>query len=126
MSEITVFFEFEENKDEWIVFAEKFEKWLNEKGVKSNSLEHLIKKFGSLKNWVDFCFNNSDADFWVAVYAIYLTTRSRKTLSKLNEWIKENHYESKYYLRNKNGNRMGMDLDELFEWYDERKKRNRV
>lgn len=126
MIEITVFFEFEENKDEWIVFAEKFEKWLNEKGVKSNSLERLIEKFGSLKNWVDFCFNNSDADFWVAVYAICLTTRSRKTLSKLNEWIKENHYESKYYLRNKNGSRMGMDLDELFEWSDERKKRNQI
>lgn len=116
MIETTVFFDFDENKDEWIAFAEKFEKLLDEKEFKNNSLESLIKKFGSLKNVIEF--SSSTDSLWLYLNAIFISTRSRKTLCKLNEWIKENHYESNYCLWDNWGNRMHMDLDELLKDYE--------
>ena len=57
--------------------------------------------------------------YYSCLYSIL--TRSEKTLKKLNEWIKENHYESNYRLGDNWGNKLRMSLDELFELYDNRK-----
>ena len=45
-----------------------------------------------------------------------LTTKSEKTLKKLFEFIKENHYENNYIIADDWGNWLYMDLKKLLEW----------
>lgn len=59
---------------------------------------------------------NDNLHHYSSLYSI--STRSKKTLKKLNEWVKDNHYESNYILFDIYGDGLGTSLDELFELYD--------
>ena len=105
-----VYFDFE-TKSEWIDFANKlsckneFRKYLYYEGKinKDNlSVADLVERYSDNLLLISICF--------------CVITRSEKTLRKLNDWIKDNHYESNYEVCDNWGNNMKMNLDKLFEY----------
>ena len=111
-----------ETEEKWIEFRDKIRnrKEFTRYFLSPQEMLHLndsnLPHHDGLKNPSDHLI------FYSCLYSIF--TRAEKTLKQLNEWIKENHYESNYRLRDNWGNKFRMSLDELIELYDNRKKNN--
>ena len=105
-----VYFDFE-TKSEWIDFANKLS--CKNEFTKYLSTERRFNKQNL--SFADLVEYYSD-DLCLVSICFCITTRSEKTLRKLNDWIKDNHYESNYELRDLWGNRMKMNLEKLFEY----------
>ena len=114
MKTTNVFFDFQ-TKDEWIIFCQKI---LSGKEFEKNfpAVFNISKKCGT--EYIIELFYKEEV-LAALTYLFYFSTRSKKTLTKLIDWIKENHYENNYVLRDMRGNKIYMD--ELFKWYNERK-----
>ena len=105
-----IYFDFE-TKSEWIDFANKL-------SSKNEFIKYLYteRKFNKRNlTFADLVEFYSDDLIFVSL-CFCIKTRSEKTLRQLNDWIKDNHYESNYEVRDNWGNRMKMNLDKLFEY----------
>lgn len=113
-----VLFDFH-TKDEWINFSKKL---LSDKDFKKYVMlfELVKKKYGTVEDYIEYCCSKDN--FVSVAVAHCMTTRSIKTLNKLNDWLKDNHYESNYELRDNWGNELGMGLDELLNTQNDLRK----
>lgn len=115
--DIVIRFNFEK-KEEWIDFAYKLQ--TEKELMKCNILtKNLLKRRKSLANEIKRWYKEGISCLTVA---LFLSTGSEETLSKINDWIKENHYESNYELCNVMGE-LHMSLDELLDRNNENPKR---
>ena len=126
MKKTLVFFDFE-NDEQWLEFGKKFydakqfeQAWapvvkyfMN----KHKTFEHMYKNDIRPTWYIDENGIEQDGDprpFIIALPCIY--TRSKKVLTTLNKWIKENNYEHNYELAESDGVGiffMEINLDEL-------------
>jgi hypothetical protein len=113
MIKVNVFFRFN-TKEEWIEFGQKFIQ--RKEFVKySNIFEILNKRHQNYTDFVNEIYESGFPDI-ISCYII-METKSEKTLRLLNDWIKENHYEGHYTLRDNWANKFRMDLDGLLKWW---------
>jgi hypothetical protein len=111
MIKISVVFTFSK-KEEGIDFVQKLQ--MKKEFLKyTEGSDIILAKFKTFENYIEFMFKHT------TFALLSLSTRSGKTLSKLNDWIKENHYESNYALWRSMGKmqiwKMHMSLDQLFD-----------
>ena len=128
MITVTVFFNFS-TKEEWLEFGKKI---LNQKWIKSYTpiVEILQKKNKSYEEFVNSLFAPKQIDtdsilddaLLLLSCIFHITTKSEKVLRKLNEYVRESHYENNYQLRDNWGNKLYMSFDELFKWWKDNKK----
>ena len=112
MVKVNVYFKFE-TQEKWIDFGEKF--FAEKEFIKHSPFaQQIIAHNEQFRNIV----LSGKCDIIISCRS-YIETKSAKTLKLLNEWIKENNYYNNYYLRDNWGNRMGMDIDSLLEWWYE-------
>ena len=110
---VSILFDFK-TKEEWISF---FRKLLNDKVTNKHFrikiLNDFLIDYGSLENYVEALkLGNLNAVSSV----VCCFSPSKKTVQIINDWIKNNHYESKYKaVVGYDGNRMKFwsKLDEL-------------
>ncbi len=108
MEKIRVYFEFN-TKEEWVEFGNKF--YFKKEFEPYIPQIDYVKRFESVDEMVDELNLTS-----CVVYELQsLQTNSKKILELLNEFIKENHYEKYYKLRDKDCNKIYMSLDELLK-----------
>lgn len=106
-----VFFDFE-TKEQWIMFGEKF--LIRKEFLKHTPLLVILKERNeTFIEFVEYSYKRYSGCLISCVLGI--TTKSEKTLRKLSEFIKENHYENNYRLTDDWGNKLCMDLDGLFK-----------
>ena len=121
MNKINVNFSFE-TKEQWSNFSEKF--FSNSEFIKCSPVAKKLSEHKATFNEVIQDYFNKEIDF-ILDTMVYFKTQSEKTLRLLNDWIKENNYTNNYTIRDNKGNRMGMDLDELFEWWSDHKNKKK-
>lgn len=119
MGNTNVFFTFK-TKEQWIAFGEKFfsEMEFTKNSHITKKLTHMNKPFNE---WVQVMYDYNIPETIGAFSFVQL--QSENTMRLLNDWIKENHYDKNYFLRDNHGDRINMDLDTLLEcWSDNKNK----
>ena len=90
---VSILFDFK-TKEEWISF---FRKLLNDKVTNTyfriNILNDTLIDYGSLENYVEA---RELGNLSVVSSVVCYFSPSKKTVQIINDWIKNNHYESKY------------------------------
>lgn len=77
-----------------------------------------FKKYNSVEDCINEFWDNCTFIDVIIGSLFSITTKSRKTLKLLNEFIKENHYENNYNIWWQSGEcKLKMTLDELLEKY---------
>lgn len=117
MRKINVYFDFKTEKD-WIDFVHKlFSEREFVKCLDGEFLGQVNNDFNNIIEIIDLSYAGSTRldEYNRACLSgcLHLTTRSKKTLSKLNDWIKDNHYKSNYVLKDNGNNKLRMKLDKL-------------
>ena len=117
MANINVFFTFK-TKEQWIAFGEKFfsEMEFTKNSYITKKLTHMNKPFNE---WVQVMYDYNIPETIGAFSFVQL--QSENTMRLLNDWIKENHYDKNYFLRDNHGDRINMDLDTLLECWSDNK-----
>ena len=124
MMKVNVLFYFE-TQEQWLDFGKKF---FNHKEFEQDSpiWKGLKERNQIFEQVVNEVFNTAENEekkihinniFFQSI--VYFSTKSEKRLKNLYKFIKENHYENKYGIRDNWGNRFYMDLDGLLEWWSE-------
>ena len=119
MIEVSVMFDFN-TKEEWLMFGQKFSSHKKFEKYQVPLIRSLIKEQGSFVDAYNNCINVS-MNCPIITICPQLSTKSKKILIELNNWIKENHYENNYMLFKTWGmglEYLNMNIDQLFEWYD--------
>ena len=115
MINVTVFFDFK-TKEEYIDFGEKY---FNQKEfIKYTPLVEILKEGNKTFNGFVEEMDNKEQFFMIGGL-FHLHTKSEKVLRKLNEFMKEHHYEHNYQIRDNWGNKLRVSFDELFKWWSE-------
>lgn len=113
MEKVTVHFDFETVK-EWVEFYNKIK-------THQDLMNHCPAYQISIKNnkSLDEVFNNVDNISPTTIFGIIsIQTKSKKILSSLNEFLKENHWENNYRIwgsHRGSAYKMHLDLDDLLE-----------
>jgi hypothetical protein len=105
-------------------FGNKFFNQFNQKEfIKYSPIIKGLKEMNEFSCLVERYFED-DISIMLGCY-VYITTKSEKVLKKVYEFIKENHYENNYKLRDNWGGKL-YKFDKLFEWWsDIKNKRNK-
>lgn len=117
MNKVNILFSFE-TKEQWSDFGEKF--FSNSLFTKYSPVAKKLSEHKATFNEVVQGHFDKEIDF-ILDTMVYVETQSEKALRLLNDWIKENNYTNNYTIRDNKDNRIGMDLDGLFEWWSENK-----
>lgn len=107
MITVKVYFDFD-TKDEWIEFGKKF--------YSIKEFEPYIPHFDVVREFKTIDELVEELNFCSCSYKFTsIETKSKKILKLVNEFIKENHYEKNYQLRDKWSDKLYMSLDELLK-----------
>lgn len=108
MITVKVFFNFN-TKDEWIEFGKKF--------YSIKEFEPYIPQFDFVKEFktIDELVEELNLCSCICYELTSIQTKSKEILKLVNEFIKKNHYEKNYQLRDKWSDKLYMSLDELLK-----------